>query len=126
MGIRSRQRGMTAIGWLIVLGLIAFFALLVLRLAPIYLNHYKIVGSLESLKQEPYIGQKPLPEIQKLLLRRFDINSVDLAPLAKDSVSIQNKQGRLTVRVQYEHRTGIVGNVDAVVRFDDSIEIVAQ
>lgn len=124
MGIRSRQRGMTAIGWLIVLGLIGFFTLLVLRLAPLYLNNYKIVGSLQSLKEEPLISQKPILEIKQLLLRRFDINSVDYA--TKDDVAIEMKQGRLTVRVKYEVRTPILGNVDAVVRFDDSIEIVAQ
>jgi hypothetical protein len=115
---------MTAIGWLIVLALIAFFTLLVLRLLPLYLNNYKIVGSLESLKEEPYLTQKPMTEIQQLLLRRFDINSVD--HVTKDNIAIQNKQGRLTVRVKYEVRTPILGNIDAVASFDDGIELVSQ
>jgi hypothetical protein len=32
----------------------------------------------------------------------------------------------MTVRVAYEVRIPILGNVDAVTRFDDAVELVAQ
>jgi Tfp pilus assembly protein PilE len=46
----NRQKGMTAIGWLIVLALIGFFVLLTLKMLPSYLEYYKIVSTLDSLR----------------------------------------------------------------------------
>jgi hypothetical protein len=42
------------------------------------------------------------------------------------NVKVENRQGRLTIRVTYEVRIPMLGNVDAVVSFDDSEEFVAQ
>ncbi|MDD3447701.1 MAG: DUF4845 domain-containing protein [Gammaproteobacteria bacterium] len=124
MGTRFGQRGMTAIGWLIVLGLVAFFALLVLRLTPVYLEHYKVTSALQSLHEEPFITRKDPSEIMKLLMRRLDIDDVDR--VKRDNVKIENQQGKLTIRVTYEVRIPMIANVDAVVSFDDSEEFVAQ
>jgi hypothetical protein len=118
------QRGMTAIGWLIVLGMLSFFVLLVLRLAPGYLEFYKVKNVIESLKNEPYIGSKTPAEIRSLLQRRIDVNSIDSVQ-AKD-IKIEQKNGRTNVGVQYEVRVPILGNIDAVSKFDESIEVVAH
>lgn len=124
MGTRFGQRGMTAIGWLIVLGLVAFFALLVLRLTPVYLEHYKVTSALQSLHEEPFITRKTNPEIMTLLMRRLDIDDVDR--VKRDNIKIENQRGKLTIRVIYEVRIPMVANIDAVVSFDDSEEFVAQ
>ena len=52
MRSRTHQRGMTAIGWLIVLAMIGFFVLLALRMVPAYLDYYKVVSTLEGLESE--------------------------------------------------------------------------
>lgn len=118
------QRGMTAIGWLIVLGMLSFFVLLVLRLAPGYLEFYKVKNVIESLKDEPYIGSKTPTEIRNLLQRRIDVNAIDSIQ-AKD-IKIEQKSGRTTITAQYEVRVPIMGNIDAVSKFDKSIEVVAH
>ena len=41
----AKQRGMTGLGWLTVLALIGFFSLMILKLAPIYLDHYSVASS---------------------------------------------------------------------------------
>jgi hypothetical protein len=120
----KKQRGMTAIGWLMVLGILAFFVLLVLRLAPGYLEFYKVKSVLESLKSEPYIGNKTPMEIRSLLQRRIDVNAIDSIQ-AKD-IKITQSGGKTTVAAHYEVRVPIMGNVDAVSTFDDSIEVVAH
>ena len=61
----TRQRGMTGIGWLIVLGLIGFFALLTLKMVPSYLEYYKIVATLDSIAEEK--GFNSPAEIRDLL-----------------------------------------------------------
>jgi hypothetical protein len=119
-----RQHGMTGIGWLIVLGLIAFFVLLTLRLAPGYLEYYKVVEVIDSLPNEPNIGRKTPMEIRSLLGRRMDVNAItDIT--AKD-IDIVQRSGRTTITADYEVRVPMLGNVDIVTKFNKSIEVVAN
>lgn len=116
------QQGMTAIGWIIVLGLIAFFVLLALRLTPGYLEFMTVKGSLESLHNEPDITQKTPAEIRSMLGKRFDIN--DVKSISSKDVKVESQSGRLRVWVDYEVRVPVLGNVDAVTTFQDEIELV--
>lgn len=116
------QRGMTAIGWIIVLGLIAFFVLLALRLTPGYLEYATVTASLESLQNEPGITDKTPQEIRSLLSKRFDVN--DVKSITSKDVKIENQGGRLRVWVDYEVRVPVLGNVDAVSKFKKEIEVV--
>lgn len=118
----QRQQGMTLLGWIVVLGLIAFFVLLTLRLMPNYLENFKVAETLESLRNEPEITRKSPLEIRKLIDRRFMIN--DVTSIAAKDVQITNEKGRLTVRAQYEIRVPVLGNVDAVTKFDESVEMI--
>ena len=118
----KKQRGMTAVGWIIVLGLIGFFVLLTLRLIPGYLEFLNVSGALESLQNEPGITQKSPPEIRTMLSKRFDVNDVHTIK-AKD-VKIEQKSGRLVVSVYYEVRVPVMGNVDAVSKFEKEVEVV--
>jgi len=123
-GFRSSQRGMTMIGWILVLGLIAFFTLLTLRLLPLYLNNFKIKSSLASLKEEPHITQKSKAEVWKLLYKRFYINAADT--VEKKDVTITKSTGTMKIVVDYETRVNIAGNVDAVVSFTEKLDLVAN
>lgn len=116
------QQGMTAIGWIIVLGLIAFFVLLALRLTPGYLEFMTVKSALQSLNNEPGVTQKTPAEIRSLMGKRFDIN--DVKSINSKDVMIESQGGRLRVWVDYEVRVPVLGNVDAVTTFQDEVELV--
>lgn len=118
----ARQGGMTALGWIIVLGLIAFFALLTLKLLPNYLENFKVAETLESLKNEPDITQKSPAEIRKLISRRFQIN--DVTHIEARDVEIDKEGGVTRVTARYEIRVPVMANVDAVTKFDESVELI--
>jgi len=119
--IGNRQSGMTLIGFLLMFLLIGFFVLLTVKLAPIYLEHFKVSSTLESLKKEPEIGTKSREDILRMLEKRWEINMVN-AVTSKDVV-VNRQPGKLTVQIAYEVTTPILGNVDALVYFDDTIEV---
>lgn len=120
----GQQRGMTGIGWLIVLGLLAFGVLVILRLAPVYLEYSKIASSIDSLEDEPQITQKSIPQIRKMLSRRFEINDVE--SISAKNAEIRIKQGVLTVDLKYEVRTHLAGNTDVVTMFHKDLELVGH
>ena len=46
--------------------------------------------------------------------------------LGKDEVSVKRSGGVTTLRITYEERRAIVGNLSLVMSFDDSIELIAN
>jgi hypothetical protein len=119
------QKGMTAIGWLVVLGLIAFFSLIVLRLAPMYLEYAKVESVMDSLRNEPGITSQSRMQILKLVENRFDVNDVRKVDPRK-AVKISKDKGVMTVRVEYERREHLMANIDIVGTFDKEIRIIAN
>lgn len=118
------QRGMTAIGWLLVLGLIAFFTLITLRLVPIYLEYSKVVSVLESLTNEPAIGLKSRREIISVVGKRFDIN--DIRGVSPKLVTVSKEKGITRVGIAYERREHLMGNIDVVASFDKAVEVPSR
>lgn len=117
----QKQKGMTAVGWVFVFLMIALVTLLVLKLLPIYLDGFSVSSSLESLKKEHNISKKSPQDIQRMILKRLDINMVD--DVTKDDIYITRDKGSMTIEVDYEVREKLAGNLDVVVSFDYSVEV---
>ena len=124
MNTQHRQRGMTGAGWLLVLILIGFFSLLTLRLAPIYMENFTVKTVLASLKEEPLITKKSVGEIRKMIKRRMKVNGI--YEFDKDDIRITKEGGITTVEISYEVQKNLAGNVDILVFFSDSVELVSN
>lgn len=120
----KRQRGMTGIGWLIVLGLIAFFVFIGLRLFPIYAENFSVVSSLNSLKNEPQVTSKSKAEVLSLITKRFDINDVKNA--GRKDITVNTRAGVLNVSVKYSVKTKLFGPLSLIAEFDESIEVIGH
>jgi len=118
------QKGMTAIGWLLVLGLIAFFTLITLRLIPGYLEFAKVTAVLESLQEEPGVTRMAKTEIIRLIGKRFDVN--DVYQVDPKQVKVAKEKGVLKVSINYERREHVIGNIDVITTFEKKIEVVAN
>lgn len=117
----NSQRGMTAIGWLVVLGLIGFFVLLALRMTPSYLESFTIYAAMESLQEEPGMANNTPQDIRKMLGKRFDIN--DVKSITAKDVDVRNQGNAFLVSVDYEVRMPVLGNVDVVMTFAKEVEV---
>lgn len=114
----KRQQGVTAIGWLIILGLIGFFVLLTLKMVPSYMEYYKIVSTLESLESETMGSPR---DITKLIERRFDISYVNTIS-AKD-VRVTSAGPQWRVRAKYDSKVHLFYNVYVVMAFDKQVQV---
>jgi membrane protein implicated in regulation of membrane protease activity len=115
----KRQQGVTAIGWLIILGLIGFFVLLTLKMVPSYMEYYKIVSTLESLESETSVSSAR--DITKLIERRFDISYVNTIS-AKD-VRVTSAGPNWRVRAKYDSKVHLFYNVYVVMAFDKQVQV---
>ena len=117
----KKQRGLTFISLLLILGLIAFFTLLVLKIGPIYLEHSKVTNALSALENTTDVQTKDKYEILSILEKRFDLNYIDV--ITKDDVKVTKSGNYLKVEIKYEVVKKIFGNLSVLVEFDDSFEL---
>lgn len=72
----QKQQGMTLIGWVMVLAIIAFFATFVMRLVPMYQEYYSVLQIMEGMETELKTNKLTKKQVMKLLGRRFNTGYV--------------------------------------------------
>ena len=121
---QKKQKGMTAVGWVFVLGLIAMVTLFALRLIPVYLDSLDVNSVLSSIEEDHNRKEMTPNEVTEKILKRLDINMVD--GVTKDDIYIERTGKSLLVEIDYEVRKSLMGNVDIIVYFNKSVTLQLQ
>jgi hypothetical protein len=116
-----RQAGVSITGWLIILGLIGFFALATIKLFPIYFQYYQVKGILDTIAKEKEIDHGSKEAVFVSLVRRLDISSVYTKNITRKNVKVEHKKEGIIITVKYEDRRPFMGNLDVVGNFDYSV-----
>jgi Tfp pilus assembly major pilin PilA len=119
--ISNRQQGMTTIGLLLVLVVIALFALSAVRIIPIYLENFAIKSVLTAVQDDQRIDAKSKAAIWESLSKRLYINEVRL--IKRDHVEISRENGQTTVTITYESRRPYIGPLFIGGSFSESVVI---
>lgn len=115
----NHQRGLTMISWMIVIAIALFFVLIGMKMVPTYIENYSIKEVLASVKQDRTLRKASRRELEKMILRRFKINSV--YDFRKEDLKFTKEKQGLRVGVEYEVRKPVVANVFIVMAFKDSV-----
>ena len=118
----ARQRGVTAIGWLILLTpfVILFYA--GVRLTPVLMNYMAVARSMSELTTEFGNGGGASPDaIRSSLQKHFDVESVDY-PAVKDITITRAGQG-WTVEAAYYDQAPLFAHVSLELQFDKTVTI---
>ncbi|MGV8931025.1 MAG: DUF4845 domain-containing protein [Luteimonas sp.] len=114
--MKQSQRGMTLLSFVIVLGVVGFFAYLVMKLFPMYSEYYSVKQALKGLQSEAGIANQDPGKIKDLFFRRLYISYAE--NVKPENVSLQrDKSGGWAMEVNYEVRKPLVGNLDVVGKF---------
>jgi hypothetical protein len=98
----------------VILAILGFFVLIGLKLTPIYLEYSRVAQQVSSLKEEGGLEGKAAVQVKKQLLRRFSIDDIEIPP---DEIKLEKRERQVKLQIEWERRTNIVGNVDALVSF---------
>ena len=118
--MRTRQTGVTFIGWLFLLAPLVIVIYGGIRLAPIYLNYMKVVKAMDQAGSELKGGADPR-SIRAAIDRHFEIDMVEY-PTTKD-MKITKEGGSWVVESTYDDDAPLFGNVSLHVTFDKTVHI---
>ena len=114
--MRNRQRGVTFIGWIVLLTPLAIVVYAGVRLAPVYLNYMKVVRAL-SLVASDSTGNNDPRSIRATIDKHFEIDMVDY-PTSKDIKVTRGGAGGWDVEASYDDEAPLFANVSLHVVFD--------
>lgn len=121
--MKQSQRGLTLIGFVIVLCVVGFFAYCAMKLVPVYSEYMGVVKSMEQLSKEPGIGSRDVSEIRAMLDLKFNVQYVDSASIPPNGIQVKKTGGATSLRVAYDKRVKFIANVDLLVSFDKTINL---
>jgi len=120
-GRSGRQRGMTVIGMLLLIIVLAFMALIAMKVIPMYVQYYTVKSTIESIRKEPQVTQMSVTDIHNAIQRRFDVGYVENVR-ARDLRIRQDRGGRVLDLV-YEDERELFYGLHVVLRVDETIPL---
>ena len=115
-----QQTGMTLIGFIFVLIWGLFIAFLGMKIGPLYLEYYTAVRIMKGLAAEKGSARLSPYEIRVRVLTGLDLNYSDNIKEAHIKIS---KRNGVILRIAYEVRAPVIGNLDVVTKFDKSVRL---
>lgn len=112
----SRQRGLSLIGWVVVLIVLVVFGTATFRMAPAYMEYNTIRSAINSVLSDNKTALMSEREVRDAVGKRFTINQVDV--IGVRDLEIQKAGGMMSVGIDYEVRRPLFYNVFVVMEFD--------
>jgi hypothetical protein len=115
-----KQGGLTLIGFIIVLSLALFVAYLGMKIGPKYIEYYSVVSAMNDMSKEQGNAKKSPVVLRRKLKARLYVSY---------SSSVEDKHIKVTrsdgvkLRVAYQVREPIIGNLDVILTFDKSVQL---
>ena len=116
-----RQQGMTLMSFVMVLVVVGFFALVVMKLFPMYSEYNNLKGVMDDLAANPASANMTPTQVWADLERRFNIAYVD--SVKRENVTVSRAGRVTTLQIKYEVRKPLFGNLDVVGNFDRSVTL---
>jgi hypothetical protein len=116
-----RQRGLSTVGWIAVVGIFGLFVVTFFKVFPMYYGAFKVRSALQSMAQDAELDVKSKRALWDALSKRLFIDEV--RSVTRDNVTMTRKDGKTTITVSYETRDDYIGNMFIGATFVESIVI---
>jgi len=119
--MKSKQAGITLIGFLAILAILAFFGYMAMKLVPAYSEYMGVAKAMTQVSTEGVEG-KSLDEIRRELLFKMDFQYVDDATIQPQDITIDRSNGT-RLHVAYDKQIPFIYNIDFLVHFEKSVPL---
>ncbi|KHL69519.1 hypothetical protein SF06_15920 [Pseudomonas flexibilis] len=119
------QKGLSLLGWLMALAVVAFFASTAFKVIPHYLDYLSLEKIIASVETDKAADIRSVGDFYTHVGKGMQVNSIRDLDLRKAlTVKVENQY--FHARLQYEKREPLIKNLDLVVRFDKEFRVRVQ
>ena len=121
--MKSKQSGITLIGFLIVMIVVGFFGYMAMKLLPSYAEFMGVTKAMKQIATEGTNG-KSLDDIRRGLMFKMNFQYVDDATIKPKDITIQRDTGGTsTLNVVYDKQIPFIYNIDFLLHFQKSVPL---
>lgn len=118
--MRSRQRGATFLGMVVIIAILGFALYAGIRLTPLYLEYMAVSRALEQTAKENSGATSP-QTLRNSLDRRWTIETID--SIQPKDIEIKKAGSGFTMRAWYRAEAPFISNVSLVADFDKTVKV---
>lgn len=122
MNFAKSQKGMSMLGIMLVLGLVAFLASAVFKMAPHYFDYMALEEMITSVENDKASEIHTVPEFYARINKSLTVNSIRDLDLEK-ALTVKIVNGEFLAHLKYEKREPLIQNLDLVARFDKEFRV---
>ena len=119
----KKQQGITLIGFVFILIIVAFFAYAAMKLVPAYTEYMGVVKAMNAVASEPDLATKSPEEIQRELSFKGSFQYVDDKTFSAENLHIKNGPGGGTMEIKYDKDIPFVYNIDFLLHFEKTVPL---
>ena len=121
--MKSRQTGITFIGFLIVVAVVGFFGYMAMRLVPAYSEYMGVVKSMNQVAESGTSG-RTLDDMRREMLFKMNFQYVDDATIKPANITVVRSQsGPNTLHVAYDKTIPFMYNISFLLHFEKSVPL---
>lgn len=122
MTFARSQQGLSILGWLMVLAVVAFFASTAFKVMPHYLDYMSLEKIITSVETDKALEVRTVGDFYNHVSKGMQVNSIrDLN--MREAMQVQVEGNEFLVHLKYEKREPLIENLDLVVNFDKEFRV---
>jgi type II secretory pathway pseudopilin PulG len=119
--MKSKQKGITLMGFLIVLIVVAFFGYMAMKLVPAYTEFMGVTKAMNQLASEESAGSPA--EVRNALMKKLDFQYVSDDTITPQDITFKRSGNATELAVSYDKRIPFMYNIDFLVHFEKSVAL---
>jgi hypothetical protein len=121
--MKSKQSGVTLIGFLFIMVIVGFFGYMAMKLLPSYSEFMGVSKAMNQLATEGTNG-KTLDDLRRGLMFKMGFQYVDDATIKPSDITIHRDAGGTSqLQVSYDKRIPFMYNIDFLLHFEKSVAL---
>ena len=120
--MKAKQSGITLIGFLVVLMVVAFFGYMAMKLVPAYSEFMGVTKAMNQVASAGVEG-KTLDDIRRDFMFKMGFQYVDDSTIKPKDITITRANNAAQLNVMYEKRIPFVYNIDFLLHFEKSVAL---
>ncbi|QNK01578.1 DUF4845 domain-containing protein [Dyella telluris] len=119
--MKSKQTGITLIGFLVVLVVVSFFGYMAMKLVPAYTEFAGVSKAMTQLASED--STRSPQQVRVDLMKKLDFQYVSDDTITPQDINLKRSGNSTELNISYDKRIPFLYNIDFLVHFEKSVTL---
>lgn len=110
-----KQNGVGMFGMMFIILMIVFSAIVLMRVAPAYIEYFSIKKVFAAMKNDPELNTMTVKQVRSSFDRRASID--DIKSVTGEDLEVSKDAGQTSVAANYSRKAPLFGNLSLVMDF---------